>query len=147
MAQDNRSDLARLERMEQRLQALEDSEAIRNLKARYAALCDNQYDCDGIAALFTEDAVWESPTLGQFEGREAIRGFFREASGIFSFAIHYSLNGHIEVKARRRERGGTCSCRARWPPEIRRCGAPASITRLTRGWMGHGCSATSDLSP
>src|SRR4051812_31229605 len=98
MAQDNRSDLARLERMERRLQALEDSEAIRNLKARYAALCDNQYDSDGIAALFTEDALWESPGLGRFEGREAIRNFFRGASGIFSFAIHYSLNGHIEVE-------------------------------------------------
>jgi hypothetical protein len=54
---------------------LEDAEAIRNLKARYAALCDNQYDADGIAMLFTEDAVWESPGLGRFEGREAIRGF------------------------------------------------------------------------
>ena len=96
-ARETRSDLSRLERMEQRLQALEDAEAIRNLKARYAALCDAQYDADGIAALFTEDALWESPTLGRFEGREAIRGFFREASGIFSFAIHYSLNGHIEV--------------------------------------------------
>ena len=106
MAQDNGSDLARLERMERRLQALEDAEAIRNLKARYAALCDNQYDADGIAMLFTEDALWESPTLGRFEGREAIRGFFREASGIFSFAIHYSLNGHIEVE------GDTA--RARW---------------------------------
>jgi ketosteroid isomerase-like protein len=80
MAQDNRSDLARLERMERRLQALEDAEAIRNLKARYAALCDDQYDADGIAALFTEDALWESPALGRFEGREAIRGFFRGAS-------------------------------------------------------------------
>ena len=29
-------------------QVLEDAEAIRNLKARYAALCDNQYDADGI---------------------------------------------------------------------------------------------------
>jgi len=74
-----------------------DAETIRNLKARYAALCDNQYDADGIASLFTEDAVWESPALGRFEGREAIRNFFRGASGIFSFAIHYSLNGHIEV--------------------------------------------------
>jgi hypothetical protein len=45
----------------------------------------------------TEDAVWESPPLGRFEGRNAIRNFFRGASGIFSFAIHYSLNGHIEV--------------------------------------------------
>jgi ketosteroid isomerase-like protein len=106
MAQDNQSDLARFERMERRLLALEDAEAIRNLKAHYAALCDDQYDADGIAALFTEDALWESPGLGRFEGREAIRGFFRGASGIFSFAIHYSLNGHIEVA------GDTA--RARW---------------------------------
>src|SRR3954468_9318229 len=97
MAQDNSSDLARLERMERRLQALEGAEAIRNLKARYAALCDNQYDADGIAMLFTQDALWESPGLGRFEGREAIRNFFRGASGIFSFAIHYGLNGHIQL--------------------------------------------------
>ena len=37
-------------RLERRLQALEDAAAIRNLKARYAALCDAQYDADGIAA-------------------------------------------------------------------------------------------------
>jgi hypothetical protein len=116
---------------------LEDAEAIGNLKARYAALCDAQYDADGIAMLFTEDALWESPGLGRFEGREAIRGFFRGASGIFSFAIDYSLYGQIEVE------GDTAQ--ARWylfmpctPPEIRRCGVPASITRLTQGdgaWM------------
>jgi SnoaL-like domain len=46
--------------MERRLQVLEDAEAIRNLKAHYAALCDSQYDADGIATLFTEDALWES---------------------------------------------------------------------------------------
>ena len=96
MAQDNRFDPARLEQIERRLQGLEDAEAIRNLKARYAALCDNQYDADGIASLFTEDAVWESPALGRFEGRDAIRNFFRGASGIF----------HIEVD------GDTA--RARW---------------------------------
>ena len=55
MVQDDRYDPARLERIEQRLQALEDAEAIRNLKARYAALCDRQYDADGIAMLFTQD--------------------------------------------------------------------------------------------
>jgi len=44
-------------------------------------LCDNHYDADGIASLFTEDAVWESPALGRFEGRDAIRNFFRGASG------------------------------------------------------------------
>ena len=87
----------RLEALERRLQALEDAEAIRNLKARYAALCDDNYNPDGIAALFTEDALWESPTLGTFRGRDAIREFFRGARGIFSFAIHYSLNSHITV--------------------------------------------------
>jgi uncharacterized protein (TIGR02246 family) len=105
MAED-RFDPARLDAIERRLQALEDAEAIRNLKARYAALCDRQYDADGIAALFTEDALWDSPGLGRFEGREAIRAFFRGAAAIFSFAIHYSLNGHIEVE------GDTA--RARW---------------------------------
>ncbi len=85
MAQDNQFDLPRLKQIERRLQVLEDAEAIRNLKARYAALCDNQYDADGIASLFTEDAVWESPALGRFEGRDAIRNFFRGASAIFSF--------------------------------------------------------------
>ena len=97
MAQGDAFDPVRIERLEQRLQALEDAEAIRNLKAHYAALCDNNYDADGIAALFTEDALWESPGLGRFQGREAIREFFRGASGIFSFAIHYSLNGQIEI--------------------------------------------------
>jgi ketosteroid isomerase-like protein len=106
MAQGNSVDPARIERLERRLQVLEDGEAIRNLKARYAALCDQHYDADRIAMLFTEDALWESPGLGRFEGREAIRNFFRGASEIFSFAIHYSLNGQIDVE------GDTA--RARW---------------------------------
>jgi uncharacterized protein (TIGR02246 family) len=90
-------DLAWRQRIETRLQALEDAEAIRNLKAQYAALCDDNYNADGIAALFATDASWDSPGLGRFEGREAIRGFFQTAADIFSFAIHYSLNGQIHV--------------------------------------------------
>src|SRR5215510_11082157 len=92
------SESARLAQLEQRVQALEDVNAIRHLKARYAAYCDDQYNPDGLAALFTEDAVWESQGLGRFEGREAIRAFFRGASQLFTFAIHYSLNGQIDVQ-------------------------------------------------
>jgi ketosteroid isomerase-like protein len=97
MAEHGDFDLTRLERIERRLQSLEDAEAIRNLKSRYAALCDDNYDADGIAALFTDDATWDSPGLGRFEGRNAIRDFFRGAAGIFSFAIHYGLSGQIYV--------------------------------------------------
>lgn len=53
-----------------------------------------------------KDAVWESSGLGRCEGRKAVRSFFRGAPAIFSFAIHYSLNSHIEVE------GDTA--RARW---------------------------------
>ena len=89
---------ASLEALERRVLALEDAEAIRRLKARYAAYCDDGYNPDGIAGLFVEDAVWESEGLGRFVGREAIRDFFQGASEIFTFAIHYGLNSEIEVK-------------------------------------------------
>src|SRR5262245_66436627 len=90
--------MSRLEQLEQRVWALEDVNAIRHLKTRYAAYCDDHYNPDGIAALFTAGAVWESQGLGRFEGREAIRALFRGASHIFSFAIHYSLNRHFHVQ-------------------------------------------------
>ena len=91
-------DMARLAQLEQRVQALEDINAIRHLKAQYAASCDDHDNPDGLAALFTEDAVWESQGLGRFAGRDAIREFFRGASQLFTFAIHYSLNGQINVQ-------------------------------------------------
>jgi transposase-like protein len=52
-------DADRFLELERRVRALEDAEAIRNLKAEYAAFCDDQYNPDAIAALFTEDAVWQ----------------------------------------------------------------------------------------
>ena len=46
--------------MIKRLQTLEDIEAIRKLKFRYASLCDYGYQAEELATLFTEDAVWEA---------------------------------------------------------------------------------------
>ena len=96
----------RLEELESRVRDLEAGNEIRNLKAVYAAACDDNYNPDVIASLFVEDAVWESQGLGRFEGREAIREFFRGISSYFTFALHYGLNPHIEVT------GDTA--RARW---------------------------------
>ena len=107
MSTDQIADLsAAVEDLRDRVRYLEDIEALRNLKAEYAAACDGNYDADRLAALFVEDATWESEGMGKYEGREAIREFFRGISGHFVFALHYGLNPQIEVT------GDTA--RARW---------------------------------
>lgn len=83
--------------LERRLARLEDIEAIRLLKARYARFCDEDYDPEALAPLFTEDAVWDGGVLGRYEGREAIRAFFSNASKLMPFAIHHVTNPEIEV--------------------------------------------------
>lgn len=81
----------------ERILNLSDIEEIKALKARYAAACDDNYDADAIAALFTEDALWDGGALGKAEGREKIRRFFRRAPEVFPFAIHNVMNPIIEV--------------------------------------------------
>lgn len=106
-----------LEALAARVRALEDVEAIRRLKARYAELVDARYARDGprpatelsalageIAALFTEDAVWDGGALGLCTGRDAIRA--RMAQPTLRFSRHYFVNPAIEVDADR--------ARARW---------------------------------
>jgi len=48
----------------------------------------------------------KAPAWAGSKGARRSGGFFRGASGIFSFAIHYSLNGHIQVDGD--------AARARW---------------------------------
>ena len=83
--------------LERRIKMLEDIEEIKRLKHRYCAYCDDSYDADGIASLFTEDAVWDGGMRGKNEGREAIRSFFQNAPQRLPFAIHMVLNPIIEV--------------------------------------------------
>lgn len=98
MSDENQHDLAEaVAELQKRVRRLEDVDALRNLKAEYAAACDDNYDADRLAALFVEDATWESEGMGCHEGREAIREFFRGISGHFVFALHYGLNPQIEV--------------------------------------------------
>ncbi len=86
-----------LEQQVARLSAIED---IKQLKARYCSLCDANYDPDGLAALFVDDGVWDGgPEFGRHAGRDAIRKFFRGASGSIVFAAHLVMNPIIEVAA------------------------------------------------
>jgi hypothetical protein len=92
-----------------RVRALEDAEAIRRLKARYAELVDSRYAKGGprppedlariageIAALFAEDAVWDGGAgLGLCRGRDAIRARMAEPTLLFS--RHYFVNPQIDL--------------------------------------------------
>ena len=57
-------DLAELER---RITRIEDIEAIKQLKARYCEICDDDHDPDRITRIFAEDGVWQS-AIGKAEG-------------------------------------------------------------------------------
>ncbi len=87
------------EDMERRLQRLEDMEAIKKLKAQYCAHCDDNYNAEGIASLFTEDGVWDGEPRGVNHGREAIRQFFSRGHQRVPFAVHMVMNPMIEVEA------------------------------------------------
>lgn len=91
--------------LEERLASLEAIEAIKQLKARYCALCDHHYEPDGLAALFLPDGLWDGGPFGRYQGREAIRGFFRSISGSITFAAHLVLNPVIEVNSATAARG------------------------------------------
>jgi ketosteroid isomerase-like protein len=83
--------------LERRIRALEDIEAIKQLKYRYADACDRGYDADTLADLFTEDAIWDGGVFGRYDGQEAIRNYFRGVSSDIVFAMHYMMNPIIEV--------------------------------------------------
>lgn len=90
-----------LQDLEKRIQTIEDIEAIKRLKARYCGYCDNGYDADALAALFTDDAIWDGGAFGRFEGRKAIHDFFAGVSKLLPFAMHYVMNPLIEVEGDR----------------------------------------------
>lgn len=84
--------------IEERLQRLEDERAIEQLKYRYAGYCDNQYDPEGIASLFTEDGRWVvDGEGGSMVGHEEIKAHFRALSSKIPWALHYMIAPRIEL--------------------------------------------------
>ena len=79
------------EAIEERLARLEDVEAIKNLKARYAYHCDHGYDADGMASLFVEDSIWTSNAFGTYRGRAAIHEFQSKISSEILWALHFMI--------------------------------------------------------
>ena len=112
--------MSTLKELEDRIQVLEDLEAIKKLKAKYGQLCDDRYDLQTmtmrkeaeveviarhIANLFTEDGVWDGgEKLGVARGREKIYQRFKESA--FKFAVHYFVMPDITIEGNK--------ARARW---------------------------------
>jgi hypothetical protein len=88
--------------LEQRVQAIEDLQAIMNLKTRYLDLANGGWDKvshegEKIAALFTEDGHWELSDWATVKGRTKIRDTFDKWSSEIPFAYHMVSNPSVEV--------------------------------------------------
>lgn len=86
--------------LEQRIQVLEDIEAIRKLKALYCAACDDNHNPEKLGPLFAEDATWEATVMGKAEGREAIKAYLAAVgtSGRIRNSAHHAINPVIDVQ-------------------------------------------------
>lgn len=80
-----------------RLARLADIEAIIRLKHEYWSYNDTGFQADRIAALFTPDGVWSNAEFGHYDGREAIRAFFKSAPAIVPFCAHVGMNPIIDL--------------------------------------------------
>jgi SnoaL-like domain len=83
--------------LEKRIAALEDIEAIKQIKTRYCAVCDNGYNPDKITTLFAEDGIWEGGEFGKAQGHAAIRTLFEGLDKLISFCQHNVMNSIIKV--------------------------------------------------
>ena len=86
-----------LEKLAERIARLEDIEAIKQLKARYCSICDDDHDPERITSVFSDDAIWEGRGIGRAEGHAAIRELFKGFQRSISFSQHMVVNPIIEV--------------------------------------------------
>lgn len=81
----------------ERIDRLEQFEALKQLKYRYCAAVDVNYDAAAIALMFTEDGIWDGAQLGYLAGREAIYQGFLEPNATVQWMTHTVLNPIIEI--------------------------------------------------
>lgn len=87
-----------VEELEARIKNLEDIEAIRRLKGKFAYFADTK-NLQEFMKLVADDAVWEFGPLGRYEGKEEILRFSRDVTlDTYSFMLHHFYNVSIDVK-------------------------------------------------
>jgi hypothetical protein len=94
--------------LEERVQRIEDIEAIKRLKITYAELCDIGFPPDELVALWTPDGVWDAGEFGRFVGHDAMRAYWSETARVTSFAHHYMVNHVVDLDPSGVEATGRC---------------------------------------
>ncbi|HEY8384721.1 MAG TPA: nuclear transport factor 2 family protein [Porticoccaceae bacterium] len=95
--------------LEERIQLIEDRQALQDLLTAYCTAVDSLTDLEGLLDCFTDDAVFDLSgiDLPRFEGREQIRGFFIPVFKDMSHHAHFNTNLAID-----RLDGNESACRA-----------------------------------
>lgn len=83
--------------LEARIQRLEDIESIKQLKALYCEICDDDHNPDRIVTIFTDDGIWEGKGIGTATGHAEIRALFERFQKMMSFSQHMTMNPRITV--------------------------------------------------
>jgi SnoaL-like domain len=83
--------------LERRLTRLEDIEAIKQLKATYCEICDDDHNPARITSIFAEDGIWESAEFGTGKGHAEIRRLFEGFQRMIEFSQHNVMNPIIVV--------------------------------------------------
>ena len=106
----------------ERIDRLEQIEALKQLKYRYCAAVDANYDAAAIASMFTEDAVWDGGDLGYYSGRDAIHKSFMEPNSSVLWMRHCVVNPIIDIT------GDRAQCQwYMWLPKITNDGTSKSF--------------------
>ncbi|MGD0277600.1 MAG: nuclear transport factor 2 family protein [Syntrophales bacterium] len=89
--------------LEQRIQRLEDVEAIKKIQATYGHYVNRGWNdkvmfYKKVTAMFTEDATWEAPAMGVLaQGRGEISEMFEDMSASNEFFMHSFSNPIIDI--------------------------------------------------
>lgn len=83
--------------LEKRITQLEDIEAIKQLKALYCDICDDNHNPDRITKIFVEDGIWEGGDFGKAQGHDAIRKLFQGFQKLIGFSQHNIFNPRIAI--------------------------------------------------
>ena len=84
--------------LEKQLTALQDIEAIKQLKAEYCDICDDAHNPDRIVTIFADDGIWEAEGVGYAKGPAELRKLFKSFADRISFSQHNVFNPRITVQ-------------------------------------------------